>query len=437
MSKRRASREQEAATWGSARQTLEALLKGPTRQEILDHAFRSGDPDMAIETLRAGMRSHVLRTAQGPVQLQPVVRTLDSRTRRDGFHVLLEWDHAGHRFLEEEVPVLMLDYFKQRQNRKRPLRETLAILLDYYFLYVLAVLVLRAWDEGDPNQNLDRITGLLGELQGPRGSGHRFLDDWETLIFIAISHYEPDDLAYHRLLRQMWDLDEAHRVSLARVTAPVFGSHLRWGFPSLYNRDLVRMRDDNFSDYPWLFFSVMELMRGYARMRRQGTLEAERRELVGALLSGLTPDPWMFVEKPLPSIAEYAADHAEFQELFVRYKDDLLEEFEAHRPTKGLYTPLGFHFNFLHNALIAMLVNGLLGAPTPNLGMSALWVSEQPGGAPEDSPEVMARLAMNYAAQNPERRSGRLVLMIAYDWSVALRSYSRTVGVLREGSQGA
>ena len=41
---------------------------------------------------------------------------------------------------------------------------TVAILLDYYFLYVLALFALRSWDEGSADDNLDRVTRLLGEL---------------------------------------------------------------------------------------------------------------------------------------------------------------------------------------------------------------------------------------------------------------------------------
>src|SRR5207244_2103012 len=78
--------------------------------------------------------------------------------------------------------------------------DALALLLDYYLLYVLALLLMRAWDEGDVNGNLDRITELLHALQGPGGSGRRFVDDAAGLLFVAVSHYEPDDHAYHRLL---------------------------------------------------------------------------------------------------------------------------------------------------------------------------------------------------------------------------------------------
>ncbi len=33
----------------------------------------------------------------------------------------------------------------------------LAILLDYYFMHVLALLTMRIWDDGDPDENLERL----------------------------------------------------------------------------------------------------------------------------------------------------------------------------------------------------------------------------------------------------------------------------------------
>jgi hypothetical protein len=87
-----------------------------------------------------------------------------------------------------------------------------------------------------------------------------FVDDAAGLLFVAVSHYEPDDLAYHRLLDRVWELERGPRLEVAMLTGPLFGCHLRWGFPALYQRDVRLMRDDNFSDYPWVLFSVATLV---------------------------------------------------------------------------------------------------------------------------------------------------------------------------------
>ena len=44
---------------------------------------------------------------------------------------------------------------------------------------------MRAWDEGDPNANLDRVSQLIQTLNGAKGSGRRFVEDAETLLLLG------------------------------------------------------------------------------------------------------------------------------------------------------------------------------------------------------------------------------------------------------------
>jgi hypothetical protein len=398
---------------------VEGALSGDVRRGIVATALRDRDRQAAVARLRTAIRTRSYRTATGVLDLDRVVSDLDSATRRDGFHAFLEWHEVAYRFIEEEIPVVLLDYIASLDIGGRE-AHALAILLDFHFLYVLALCSLRVWDEGEPGANVTRVTRLVAELQGASGSGRRFVDDAETLLWIAISTYEPDDLAYHRLLERVRTLPGTRRARIARVGGPLLGCHLRWGFPHLYECDLGRMRADNFIDYPWLFFSVAELADEYARSERGR--QAERAETAGALLNALTPDPDAFLGEPPASLVGVGADHERVRALLTRHRDALLRDFAPHTPREGAYSPLGFHFNFPHNAVFAMAVLGITDPAAPNVSLNGLLT----GGA--DGVDVMAERLTAFAAANPEKRGSRTVLGLYYDAEAARSAYDGVVG---------
>ena len=421
------------------------------------------------------MRAHVFRGRLAPLVLDGFVRDFDVRTREEGFHVLHSWNHLEHHFTRENTPVLMLDRFAKEWSAARATPRVQALLLDHYFFYVLALMAMRAWDEGDPNRNLDRITGLLRHLQGPHGSGHQFVARAETLLLMAISHFHPDESAYPRLLEKIRTLDRAHRVHFALAEAAILGSHLRWGFAVLYRRDLGRMRSDNVGDYPWLLFSVATLMDEYVRLREEG---AERRtRVLEGLIDGLTPDPWAFAGAPPEALRPYEEEHSRFREAFAAHRDDLLEEFERLRPDREAYSPLSYHCNFPHNAIMAKVSIQLADENAPNLPMDAMftraaaWRPADGGspvaGVPEvadagragvpdaggpavpgdeaaaaraaafmsaDHPEALARYLMAYSGASPERLGRRGARLIIYDPNVGLGYYRMALQALRSGS---
>jgi hypothetical protein len=414
---------------------MERVLAGDARDRIIDQALASGSFSEALRRLRTSMRTHTFETSSERLRLEGIVRKLDARTQEDGFHVLHEWD--GQRFLDETIPVMMVDYFARANKAVRPDRRCLAILLDYYFLYVIALFVMRIWDEGDPNANVDRVTGLLDLLQGAGGSGLLFMQDAATLLWIAISHYEPDDFAYHRLLDKVRTLGDRHQTRIALVGAAMLGDHLRWGFPVYYERDLGLMRADNVSDYPWLFYSVLVLMRAYVRMLQGNVHGTEREDVIEALLNGLTPDTRAFTEAPPTTLASFKEEHAELRALIDRHRAELIRDFEPHRPVAGRYSPLGFQFNFPHNVLIPIVTLALVQGMDPRLNMpldTLLTRHDQEGASPR-SPEMLARTLMAYAGYSPEKRGGRRTLMIIYDPNSALSSFNRTLSVLREARE--
>ena len=447
------------------------------------------------------MRAHVFRRRLSPLVLDGFVRDYDVRTREEGFHVLHSWNHVEHHFTRENTPVLMLDRFAKEWSAERATPRVQALLLDHYFFYVLALMVMRAWDEGDANRNLDRVTGLLRHLQGPHGSGHQFVARAETLLLMAISHFHPDESAYPRLLENIRTLDRAHRVHFALAEAAILGSHLRWGFAVLYRRDLGRMRGDNVGDYPWLLFSVATLMEEYARLREDdapdGAAEADgastepaddaggvaeagdglggdrqRRadrlaRVLEGLIDGLTPDPWAFTGAPPEALRPYEAEHAGFRETFAEHRDALMEDFARLRPDREAYSPLSFHCNFPHNAIMAKVSIQLADENAPNLPMDAMFSRAEPwrpaaddsaaqsgeddSGDDEDSgddahrtgpegfvsanhPEALARYLMAYSGASPERLGRRGARLIIYDPNVGLRYYKMALQAMRAGS---
>src|SRR4051812_21768315 len=229
------------AEFEDALPVLEAAITGDWRGRILsDLSTRSENYDNALWRLRTNMRSNAFKAGDEILQLESTIRRLDNRTIQDGFHVLHDWDGKAEKLNKETIPVDVLDYVARTRNRSNSGVQVLAILLDYYFIYVLALVALRAWDEGNPNENLDCVTWLLQRLQ-ENGSGQQFAENAETLIFVATSHFEPDDEAYARLLDKVRMLDPIHQLRMARVHSAILASHLRFGFEAQYLRDFSLM----------------------------------------------------------------------------------------------------------------------------------------------------------------------------------------------------
>ncbi len=298
-------------------EVIERALDGSWRRGVVAEAARARDLRTALVRLRDSMRSNVWKAGGTEINLGRTVRIYDGLTRRDGFHVMHDWDGIADRVNEDTIPVDVLNYLIDQRGDGDASDVALAVLLDYYFMHVLALLSLRVWDEGDADANLDRLSRLLTLLQGSGGSGQRFAADAETLLLLGTSHYEIDERGYDKLLERVRTLNQAHKTSVALGHAASMGSHLRFGFEATYARDTVIMRDDNVTDYPWLCFSLATLMREYARLRAADENVAGRDAIAEALVNGLSPDARAFVRSAPPaSPAPFEAERLEFAELF-------------------------------------------------------------------------------------------------------------------------
>ena len=419
---------QPAITFAAAAGDLEAVLRGPARGEILDALLDDGGTDGALARLRHAMRTHTFPAGSGPVNLRRIVDSLDARTRREGLHVLQGWDYVAHRFPDDIAPVLLLDYCS-RAGAANDGRKSLAILLDQYFLTVLSLLAVRAWDDGDANENLDRVTALLRELGGAHGSGRRFIDDAETLLLLAVSYFHPEERGYDAIRERINTLDAAHQVRCALPCAAIMASHLRWGLRFMYRRELGLMRSDNEVDYRWLLDSLLVLLRAYARVQQDGVQGAERERVVEGLLNGLSADPWAFMEKAPAFLRAHQAEHDEFRELFAQHRVALLQEFESQRPGTTVYSPLAFATNFLSNTAVAMVVVALVDEQS-HPSLDSLLTTERARVLPAGSVERFSRELMAYSMAAAERRGDGAAPLIVVDPLDAAHCFNNVMRVM-------
>ena len=138
--------------------------------------------------------------------------------------MLHDWDGKADHVNDDIIPVDVLDYLTTQRGGEPPDAAALAILLDYYFFHLLALLSLRIWDDGDADANLDRLDALLGRAAGADGSGQRFVDDAETLILIATSHFEIVERGYGALLERVRTLNRRTRRRSRSATPPAWAA---------------------------------------------------------------------------------------------------------------------------------------------------------------------------------------------------------------------
>jgi hypothetical protein len=406
---------------------IESLLAGRARRSIAAELADAASLGDALARLRDRMQSHAWRIGAQSISLGGAVKALDAATRREGFHVLNDWDGKVDRVSETSIPVDVLDYVIRLRGTTPSDEGTIALLLDYYLANLLALLSLRIWDAGDADANLDRLNRLLDDLQGPNGSGQRFAGDAETLLLVATSHFEVVEVGYAALLARVKTLNRAHQLNVAIGHAVSMGSHLRFGFEATYGRDTIVMRDDNAADYPWLCYALVTVMREHARL--PSPVEGDR--LVEALVNGLSADPRAFIGQAPPSLATAETDRSAFADLFEAHRQALLAAFETYRPRDDAYSPLAFFFNFSHNVLKGTVVDALLRGRPWDVSftdlLTALGRDDREGAAKM----ALATTLMGYARRNPDRIRGRLMPVIVYDPATGREAFGAAMRKMR------
>ncbi|HYE87765.1 MAG TPA: hypothetical protein VEA16_15485 [Vicinamibacterales bacterium] len=402
---------------------VEAVLRGDTRRRILA-GLRGTTLGASLSALRDAMRANRFRAGSAQFFLDRMIKTYDGRTRGDGFHILHDWDGVAQQTNPDIIPIDVLQFVAEQRGAEESSDLEPAILLDYYFMHVLALLTMRVWDEGDASGNVERLNALVGELQGPNGSGQQFAADAATLMLIGTSHYEPHEWGYGKLLARVRTLDEAHQFRIGLGHASSMGCHLRFGFEAQCGRDTVLLRDDNIADYPWLCFALAAVSRAYVRLAGAGIENRDRGVIEEAMLNGLTADARAFIGVPPPSLSESEADRLQFVEHFVAHKSTLLEAFTRYRPSDTAYSPLSLFFNFSHNVVKGTVVDALLWGEAWDVTLDDL-LSGVPRADQEDgSRQLLATTLMAYARSNPDRIRGRLMPVIVYDPQAGRRAFT-------------
>ena len=402
------------------------------RPDILAHAAEARSLQHALLRLREGMRTHVWHVGSQRIDLSAAVADYDARGRAEGLHAINDWDGVADRVNHDTIAVDVLNFVIRMRGQEPPAWPTLAILLDYYIFYLVALLSLRGWDQGDPEENLGRLDALLAELQGPGGSGQRFCDDAEAACLIATAHFEPHEHGYALLLDRVRSLSPARRTRTALQHCAAMGSHLRFGFEATYARDTIKMRDDNVADYPWLCFAVAGAAEEYARLTDAGAFGPRRDLVVEALLNGLTPDARAFVGAPFATLVPHEAERSRARELLLAHRDRLREEFEVFRPTAPRYSPLSFFFNFSHNVVKGTIVDALLRAVPWPITLTDLFTSFPHDPDVSADKTALASVLMSYARSSPQTIRGTLMPVIVYDPSTGRESFGNTMRKLME-----
>ncbi|MGH9218060.1 MAG: hypothetical protein ACRD1W_02085, partial [Vicinamibacterales bacterium] len=374
-----------------------SALEGSARRAIVDDFASAETLGAALKPLRDAMRANQFRAGGHQIFLDRAVRSYDSRTRAEGFHILHDWDGVAQQTNPDIIPIDVLHFIAEQRGAEPASRAELAILLDYYFMHVLALLTTRVWDDGDPDENLARIDALLQHLQGSNGSGQLFAADAATLMLIGTSHYEPQEWGYDKLLTRVRTLNERHRFEIGLGHAQSMGCHLRFGFEAQCGRDTLALRDDNLADYPWLCFALAAVMGEYSRLADANLQTRERSVIEEALLNGLTPDARAFVGMPPPSLARSDDDRVRFADGFTRRKTELLEAFQQYRPSETAYSPLSFFFNFSHNVVKGSVIDALLWGEAWDVSLNDLLTGVPRPGLEEGSQLLLATTLMAYA----------------------------------------
>jgi hypothetical protein len=411
---------------------LDEALGGPFRGEVVRQLSSSRTLGAALARLREAMRADVWNFGDARLTLALPVREYDRRTREDGFHALHDWDGVASHVNPDTITVDVLDYIAAQRGGDGFDTVVPAVLIDYYFMHVLSLLTLRAWDEGDADANFDRVETLLQLLQGPGGSGQRFAADAETLLLIATAHYEREEWGYGRLLSRTRTLNRKHRAGVALGHGVAIGCHLRFGFEATYGRDTSLMRHDNVADYPWLCFSLATLMDEFQALCEGREAVLPRSALVESMLSGMTADPRAFLGPGPAALAAHEVERGRFREQFLAHQPTLLEAFEPFQPLADAYSPLSFFFNFSHNVVKGQVVDSLVWSLPWPVGLSDLFTSEVRDETPERSRETLARTLTAYARTNPHKIRGRLMPVIVYDPEAGYMAFRLTLRRLRE-----
>jgi hypothetical protein len=158
----------------------------------------------------------------------------------------------------------------------------------------------------------------------------------------------------------------------------------------------------------------------------------ERLQILEGLINGLTADARAFIGKAPPSLSGYETEHAEFCDLFYKYRANLLEELEALRPSDQTYSPLGFNFNFPHNAVKGFVANAIGRGWVAPLPVNELLTGLPYSPELEKGRRLLVRQLVEQARKSPDIIRGKPVPIFSYDAYRGIRGFVNTMAILRD-----
>ena len=417
---------------------IASVLDGPARREIVAAAGATADGRQALRRLREPMRTHTWRIGSRTVALDGPVQALDRHVRDDGFHVLHDWDGKAERVNTDTIAINVLDYVVEKAGPDPANPNVLAILVDYYFSYLLMLLATDALGRQDAGAQLDELNRLVAFLQGPDGSGQLFAADAETLFLIGTSHFESKEGAYDTVLERARRLPFPHRRAIALGHAATLGSHLRFGYQVTYVKSYQLMRDDNGVDYRWLSFALSVLLEEYERQLQGGTGGVDRGILIEAIANGLSADPAAFLtDSPHESFAPHLDEWSGLRDRLLRYRAELLDALKPCRPLDRAYSPIALFFNFSHNVLKGTVADALNWGEAWHVSFNDLLTGVPEGDPRATARQKLARTLMAYATAHPDSIGGRLSPVIVYDPTTGRRLFAEVIRCLEAAGSAA
>src|SRR5262245_4128254 len=118
---------------------LETALAGDTRREIIERLAQSPQLGPNLLRLRDSMQSHVWKAEGRTIDLQRFVPAYDAATRKEGLHAMHDWDGVADHVNSDMIAVDVLNYIADLRGDNPSQPIVLAIVLDYYFMYILAL----------------------------------------------------------------------------------------------------------------------------------------------------------------------------------------------------------------------------------------------------------------------------------------------------------
>ena len=331
-----------------------------------------------------------------------------------------------------------------------------------FLLRLLQDLTLRIWDE-EENGAAERLQSIQRLLDAVNGGvpGGALLRDARWLLQVAQGPLTRELAPYFRVAERIRrSLAGVDALQVHTAGAKLAGGHLRSQVrhraaelqqPTNAAEVLAVTRNSNSMDVALLVWDLVPLLEAYADTRARGD-GAARAALADAIVQGVSADPELMltrldllgpctvVETVFVDVDAHpvcctptGASHAQTLERYAALIDELapalVEDADVLEASPAAYSPLAIEYGFCGDLLTSMAMDGLRGAPAPELALEDIFAA---GGdtvrkqsraqftfAPEWGRDVFART--RHALEQRSKHRGRANASDTPDASIVFR----------------